>query len=322
MNHRTAITRYRCWVALALLTLTVACQAKDTPTVIPTDTSVFASPTPISSIQPTPNSSATSSPRPTSTVTPPPTVTPTPTITWTPLPTLSSEKALTLVEDLLKRNAGCRLPCWWGFTPGETSWETARHFLSLFSTSLRQGESREVTENGVTYLSTNYTANYKVAGEPFDGGTVYSLRNGFIDGIWVTPARGTDRSYQLHELLANYGEPTEVLLETSINVPVSPLPFRVVLFYPQQGILAYDEYKVTKKVGNQLWGCPEPIGPQLWLWSPERSLTITDIQPIGSDAPQLRRLEDATGMDIKSFYETFNVPNISNCLITPVEFWP
>lgn len=323
MNYRNVRPQNACWMALTLLVLAVACQGVDVQTVVSTKTAIVASATPTPSAwPPTLVASVTSSPSPSATATRLPTSTPMPTITWTPLPTLSSAKALGVVEDLLRNNAGCRLPCWWGITPGETAWETARHFLASFVVSFGQGESGEITEAGVTYLATGYSAYYKIPGEPFDGATIYSLRNGLIDNIWVTPARGTDRSYQLHQMLIDYGEPTEVWLQTTLNVPVSPLPFRVFLYYPQKGILAYYEYKVTRKVGDQLWGCPEPIGPQLWLWSPERPLTIDDIQPIGPDARQLQPLEDATGMDIATFYQTFKESNTSSCLITPVEFWP
>jgi hypothetical protein len=33
-------------------------------------------------------------------------------------------------------------------------------------------------------------------------------------------------------------------------------------------------------------------------------------------------LETATGMDVKTFYETFKDPDNVSCLQTPVEIWP
>ena len=51
-----------------------------------------------------------------------PTVTVPPSIVWMPLPTLAADKAEMQVLELLNHNAGCRLPCWWGISPGITSW--------------------------------------------------------------------------------------------------------------------------------------------------------------------------------------------------------
>jgi hypothetical protein len=48
---------------------------------------------------------------------PTPTVPPSPTL----VPTLTADQEQALVLDLLQNNAGCRLPCWWGFTPGKTT---------------------------------------------------------------------------------------------------------------------------------------------------------------------------------------------------------
>ena len=63
----------------------------------------------------------------------------TPIGTTTPLadklvPTTPPDKAYVQLQDILKSNAGCRLPCWWGITPGKTSWKDASHFLDAFTT--------------------------------------------------------------------------------------------------------------------------------------------------------------------------------------------
>jgi hypothetical protein len=53
--------------------------------------------------------------------------------TWTPLPTLNAENVKQLLADLLGNNAGCRLPCFWGITPGKTTWQEASTFLESFT---------------------------------------------------------------------------------------------------------------------------------------------------------------------------------------------
>ena len=43
--------------------------------------------------------------------------------TYTPFSTLSPSGSISLVLELLQNNPSCLLPCWWGITPGETSWQ-------------------------------------------------------------------------------------------------------------------------------------------------------------------------------------------------------
>jgi hypothetical protein len=53
--------------------------------------------------------------------------------TWTPRPTLNPDEAIRLVQDLLVDNCGCRLLCYWGVVPGETTWQEAKSFLEAFA---------------------------------------------------------------------------------------------------------------------------------------------------------------------------------------------
>src|SRR5262245_28586986 len=112
---------------LSLMLLAVGCSSPTVSSVItpvwtPTAGSVLLTHTPL------PTST------PTFTSTPTPTQTPLP--TWTPRPTLPPAQAEALALDLLTHNADCRLPCWWGFTPGQTSWQVARSFLATFASNI------------------------------------------------------------------------------------------------------------------------------------------------------------------------------------------
>ena len=104
----------------------VACSNR--PTTVPltapsgtdvvTPTKVIPSTTPIPTCTSTvlPTSTATSSPSPTPTLIP----------TETPWPALRGEEAQHRAEELIRNNANCTLPCWWGIVPGKTSWSGRR----------------------------------------------------------------------------------------------------------------------------------------------------------------------------------------------------
>lgn len=53
-------------------------------------------------------------------------------VTPTTLSTLSYDEALVTVQTLYETNNGCLLPCWWGITPGKTTWEQTKDLLSPF----------------------------------------------------------------------------------------------------------------------------------------------------------------------------------------------
>ena len=48
---------------------------------------------------------------------------------WTPTISSTNVEGQKLVQELLENNGGCKLPCWWGFTPGKTTWVEARQIL-------------------------------------------------------------------------------------------------------------------------------------------------------------------------------------------------
>jgi len=55
---------------------------------------------------------------------------PTPTLYLTPLPTLSFYKTVYLMYEA---NNICSLPCWWGITPGVSTWTEAKQYIEHFN---------------------------------------------------------------------------------------------------------------------------------------------------------------------------------------------
>jgi hypothetical protein len=262
--------------------------------------------------------SATSSPivKPSTTFTPQPILTPSHTL---PIPsTLPPDEAQAAILDLTNNNRGCRLPCWWGFTPGETSWETAHRFLATIALKIKKGSSAERPLYSVYFVvpteifPTTLIHNYKVV-------------DGIIERIEVVP--GYVSVYSISVLLKTYGPPDEVWIRTYNEAREGDLPFDTVLFYSQQGILArYDSQ--ANKVEDKIVGCPQQDPALvLSLWSPERKLTFIQAS---SETVEIRNedwwpywpLAEATGVDTETFYLTFKDIDNSICLETPANLWP
>lgn len=258
---------------------------------------------------------------------PTPTVPPSPTLA----PTLTADQEQALVLDLLQNNAGCRLPCWWGFTPGKTTWQTA----STFFTSL----GKNIINMGRSY--TSYGVEFTIMKYDIRLSQEYVVINGNIAMIWVGIGMVRNEKavfgdplfakalqyYMLPHLLTAYGLPDEVLIRTFSSAPGGGwVPFHLLLFYPMQGILV-DYQGPNEKKGNNLQWCPQNTNITMWLWMPERKLTLKDISRIGPNLPleevlSYHPIEEATGMSLREFYETFKEPGNSLCLETPVDMWP
>lgn len=319
--------RYLCVAMVASLMFLNGCIAPvaSTPTFssvtpLPVTTTSMPSPVP-----PTRTPLLTPTPQP-----PTPTVAPSPTIA----PTLTADQEQALVLELLQTNAGCRLPCWWGFTPGQTTWPTAYAFFA--SVGKMPAESR-----GPKML--NYTVTFHIPQHDVQVRQIYIVSGNLIEAIEVEirtvrnyeTVYGDERfaedlqRYLLPQLLTTYGQPTEVLLRTFRSVPEgSFIPFNLLLFYPQQGILVR-YYGPTERKGEHIRICPQRTEIALRLWLPNKQImTFEDIARLGilrlplEEVSDFRSLEEATGMNLETFYETFKSPNNQLCLETPASMWP
>ena len=316
-------------ITFVLLMSFVGCSVPTTPTNFPVATSLpvtrALTPTPI----PTPNFTLTSSPVP-------PTDTPRP--TWTPMPptltaapTLTTDKEGALVLGLLQNNAGCQLPCWWGFTPNKTAWQVAKTFFASLG--------KAMNETGRSYVS--YEVEFSIAKHNIQISQEYAVVNDTIDMIWVgagtvrnaeaifgDPLFAQDlRQYMLPHVLNTYGQPEEALIRAFRGAPSGGwTPFHLMLFYPQQGILInYQGPSETK--GTQIQWCPSKTNISLWLWSPDRKFTLEEIARHGpnlsvEELHAYRRLDEATGMNVEEFYTTFTNANNRICIETPANMWP
>ncbi len=189
-----------------------------------------------------------------------------------------------------------------------------------------------------SYL-TNYSVKFEVPQHDVQLGQVYNVTDGIVDMIWVSGATvrnhktiygdtqfGKDfQPYTLPQMLDTYGRPTEVFLKTYSSTPEGWIPFQLLLFYSEQGILVR-YYGPALQKERQIIICPQQSDITLWLWPLGRTMTLEDIANIGQDfpieeVPEFRHLEEATGMSVEKFYEGFARSGNRICLETPIDMW-
>lgn len=236
---------------------------------------------------------------------------------------LPIEKKKADVLELYNSNANCKLPCWWGFMPGETTWNTVEQFLDDYG--LNRHFLVKESESDSDFVVIVYIPVPPELSENEILTQEYRVDNGKIAIIYPEQPQETSKIYSISEILNTYGPPTEVWIDT-IGFSFSEyFPFRVVLFYPEKGILIkyLDDADFTNEY---LIGCPQERSGKLTLWSPEMEMSFPEAlngtNALGTHGEQYYKpLEEATDMDLETFYKTYLDPNTDVCIETPAELW-
>ncbi len=294
-------------------------QEQDTETLAVQTTQVITHRlTSTSTVTPSPSLTASNTITPTKLSYPTRTFTTTPTPTWTQLPTLSSAESEAKIMDLLLNNAGCILPCWWGITPGITTWNEAKHFLEAFT----EIEGPSLQGIGDT-LYKGYSAKFHLNARNY----LISLIT--VDDIVVEIAllpNVTKFGHQLPIILSNNGVPDQIWIAPMPETPGGPW-YYLVLYYPEQGVLARYGGKASLLIKTGSDGkpiitginiCPVGIGPELWLKAPNTFSGVYDSPALGGpDFTNLLRQIDVTGMNVNDFYNRFRNADSTTCFVVP-----
>lgn len=222
-------------------------------------------------------------------------------LTLTPIATLSTSSREEKLQELLSTNLGCKLPCYWGMMPGETTWEVAQEFLAPFANEILSGDFGYFKENGLMVPKATTAARFKVAGYPKELVIDFLVSNRTITEISVDHDTNKIR-YSLDKLLAELGQPEEILMALEPETP-SGKPFYVFhLYYPTAGVMASYEGE-AERTGGTIKYCPTEVTPRLRLYPPG-SITLKEMIGIYFDPPGfvVPSLEEYSGMSSAEFY--------------------
>lgn len=308
-------------IYFCLLFILAGCIRKtQVPVVSPTRTDAVASRTP--SMIPT----LSMTPASTHTVT----VTPSPgaPASSSPIPSLLSplpaEQAQRLAIALLDDNAGCQLPCWWGITPGQTSWQDALKFFSQFSIDIVKRPPGLVAEVRPITIDDSL------------GWYLYQSLVQRDDGYYIEiyPLQKWHK-YRLSQFLLAYGPPDEVWIHT-LRYPGPPSggsgpgSFMLLYLYYRQGITAVFGSPVERVDATEvlLRGCFFGGPDTLFLWPSQGYQSFLDfakaveLDELKHEEKLLLPLDAATDMDVNAFYDIYSNTGNQPCLDTPENLWP
>jgi len=235
--------------------------------------------------------------------------------TRTPGPTLSPEKARQLIDNAQKTNLGCELPCWWGITPGKTSWDEAQAFFSALNAKIE-------------YWAPHYsiTVFYPNRQKALLGLEIFPSDDGVVESI------RTSSSYSMAEVLAKFGRPAQVWFYSSgVRAYQLPPSASLMLLYPKQGLLFYDLLEEGEyfEGGSTIRVCAKHLAvhsyPGFYLWAGNTQKTFEQIKGYlfdDTESWRFRPLEEVTNMDIPAFTKAFSLPNSTACFLSPINIWP
>ncbi|HWR64712.1 MAG TPA: hypothetical protein VN364_01195 [Bellilinea sp.] len=276
---------------------------------------------------PTPGINETAAPEPS--LTPSPTLSPTqtrmarPTATGTrePLPTLPPAEAFEKVEELLETNGGCAFPCWWGITPGKTSWNEVLDMLQPIAWRMSSLKNHPVYKDKVTR-----EFYFAFDDEPTLINSlmvIFVLEKETLEIEWIV----SGQPYDLLFILDTYGAPDEILINAD-GIPVTgPAAYDYNLIYSKHGIIAGGgrDAKVIHRNGEDFaLICQSDFKTDargLVFWSPELKLEFKDVFIQYESIENYLLLETVIGMNQKEF-TTFILENdAGNCLEIPMSKW-
>lgn len=228
------------------------------------------------------------------------------------LPTYDLADGDRVIPDLMATNGGCKLPCWWGIMPGTTRWSDARQFLSPFS----RISQFQPSGNGDPMVDTLYIANYWNPGTDDNNGTGFSVFGDTI--LYLSVAPETSRfSFQLHQLLADYGPPDDVFI--TWHAP-STYAFTLELPYLEQRFIADYQFLATAE-DSLVEGCVT-LGPGIQAWAPGALYVQRNaMRRLDRESWTHTTLVAITAIDPATFHDTFASDTHEVCLQLPTPPW-
>jgi hypothetical protein len=248
------------------------------------------------------------------------TITPTRTNTPTLIPTLPLEEAMARIAELEETNGGCEYPCYWGITPGVTTWEDARLILAPIAEYI---ELEGVRNHRYMYWIN--TTDGVIEPEGYRHGFEIFVFEHVVEKIVFYKALPLDG------ILRFFGPPSEVLYAVAEGSN-DYTSFEFYLLYPEQGMIIevfdYDhsQYVVHDDGVRYVEICSPGIGlhgASVTLYDPtdphlyER---VLDEAILGShDLPDIY---SGLGISVEEFYATFSDPSSQACLSNPAQYIP
>lgn len=255
--------------------------------------------------------------------------------------TLTTEEKFKLISELFLNNDSCSFPCWWGITPGSTSWDDSQILLANMGVvigrkveindtysgyglgGIQVSTSNGIIDNHMSILVNNETERVSLIRFDSDG---YSDPIAFQEQ-WM--------NFSPQMIIQKYGAPSRVWVESSSNSSNMAgegriAGYRLWFIYDKAGILL--QYSGYGELSENYHFCPrfdqgEDIRSiLLFIQSPDSLVPIEEkakkLNLFVPDYPHIQTLEESSGITIEQFTNLFIKDPDNACFDTPSSIWP
>lgn len=236
------------------------------------------------------------------------------------VPTMDLQAKNEILSNIFENNGGCQLPCYWGFMPGESSWNVTSSYLATFGKIYGPGGTTKVASYGVVFEGVD---------DPFaDMSPTFWVQQDVIKAI------GTNSSwiqknfdYSLSGLLGSLDVPEQIWIRSVTDVPDDQPFYYLVLFYTSKGILV--ELKGNAEFSdNYVSLCPQnffsrsPYPPGMILWDPKEKAEFVNFgidildDDLGWIVDEYRLLQDVSVSKMlnEEFYNLYIDQTTNMCI--------
>lgn len=256
--------------------------------------------------------------------TPPSSEMPTPTLfpSVIPLPTYPPDQWDKIIRDLMNTNGGCKLPCWWGFTPGSINKYELQQKLAQFIFSFSEGWPNIASKRdggiGFTYPDRDQAGIIYLVP---DGETIVGMR---LEGYYAIT-----KHYAIQDIFRKYGTPNEIWIYTwQYPIGEDVLQFVITLDYSSKGFLVYyfsEKGDFISETVSQLCYTRDSIPPKIILWDPASKNPFLENKSdyIYTIWDQMKPVEKATGISKEEFFNWFvnGTESQEYCIKSPASIW-
>lgn len=236
-----------------------------------------------------------------------------------------------LLQELMTTNEGCQLPCWWGVNIGDTLESIGQTFNGFGMRGWNTRASNLGDEGLMGSLTTGYydetehllylgvSLNFHTSTDSLEYVRISVSRPSFKRG--ELEFANNWQYYFLSSILQEYGKPSQVYLRLRSIADPMPTPiYSLSLLYPEKGIsITYNLEGVwldDNRLHAELCLDMENSNPlELSLFDPQHFEKWADyFPPYNDELYILSTWEAATGMDLDTFYQTFQDSDYLECV--------
>jgi hypothetical protein len=243
------------------------------------------------------------------------------------LPTIHPSKGIELLQLWFQGTDDCLLPCWAGITPGHTTWEEARQIIlpmSGFSTI-------NISENFDCSFGKCDGIGWSLFPQILaDGGFYNKLPDDKIHLMILNiqdagiEKENLIKNISLDTILNKYGVPSMLFLFTEPDLPGQIFLEVTLVYTKKQFVISYSRYAVVEN--ERVVSCGPDSSVKLLVLDNQEQLMSLDALSSQIETKDFhfdvwhKSIEEATGLTIDTFYETYSKEN-APCIVTPTKVW-